>query len=97
VQRLLGECLQKDPRLRLRDIGDAKRLLESGAKVPPLQAKPRATWAVWAIPGVLAAISVNQRFEVSRDGRFLLPVLVEQEGSTPMTVVLNWPELLRRK
>jgi len=45
----------------------------------------------------LAAISVNQRFEVSRDGRFLLPVLVEQEGSTPMTVVLNWPELLRRK
>jgi serine/threonine protein kinase len=27
VRRLLGECLQKDPKLRLRDIGDAKRLL----------------------------------------------------------------------
>src|ERR1700694_628020 len=28
VRRLLGECLQKDPKLRLRDIGDARRLLE---------------------------------------------------------------------
>lgn len=27
VRRLLGECLQKDPKLRLRDIGDAARLL----------------------------------------------------------------------
>jgi hypothetical protein len=36
-------------------------------------------------------------FEVSKDGRFLLPTLVEQQTSTPMTVVLNWPELLKRK
>src|SRR5262250_2958270 len=35
VRRLLAECLQKDPRLRLRDIGDAKRLLESRAEVAP--------------------------------------------------------------
>src|ERR1700687_5186951 len=28
VRRLLRECLQKDPKLRLRDIGDARRLLE---------------------------------------------------------------------
>jgi Tol biopolymer transport system component len=34
-------------------------------------------------------------FDVSRDGRFLLPVLVEQ-ASTPMTVVLNWPETLKK-
>jgi len=27
VRRLLGECLQKDPKLRLRDIGDAIQLL----------------------------------------------------------------------
>ena len=34
-------------------------------------------------------------FDVSRDGRFLLPVLMEQ-ASTPMTVVLNWPETLKK-
>jgi hypothetical protein len=28
VQRLLSECLQKDPRKRLRDIGDVWRLLD---------------------------------------------------------------------
>jgi hypothetical protein len=32
--------------------------------------------------------------DVSKEGRFLLPALVEQEASTPMTVVLNWPALL---
>ncbi len=29
VQRLLSECLQKDPRKRLRDIGDVWRLLDA--------------------------------------------------------------------
>ena len=35
-------------------------------------------------------------FDVSKDGRFLLPVLVEQEASTPMTVTLNWPQMLKK-
>jgi Tol biopolymer transport system component len=35
-------------------------------------------------------------FAVSKDGRFLLPALVEQQSSTPMTVVLNWPEMLKK-
>src|SRR5262249_38649167 len=35
VRRLLRECLQKDPKLRLRDIGDAGRLLESGTEGQP--------------------------------------------------------------
>jgi Tol biopolymer transport system component len=40
----------------------------------------------------------NIRFEVSRDGHFLLPVEVEQvAASAPMNVVLNWPQLLRKK
>jgi len=34
--------------------------------------------------------------DVSKEGRFLLPALVEQEASTPMTVVLNWPGLLSK-
>jgi hypothetical protein len=40
--------------------------------------------------------TANTSFEMSREGRFLLPALVEQ-GSTPLTVVLNWPEILKRK
>jgi Tol biopolymer transport system component len=35
-------------------------------------------------------------FAVSRDGRFLLPVLVDRQASTPMTVVLNWPQTLKK-
>jgi len=31
AQRLLRLCLEKDPKLRLRDIGDAKQLLEEPA------------------------------------------------------------------
>jgi eukaryotic-like serine/threonine-protein kinase len=38
--------------------------------------------------------SSNVSIEVSEDGRFLLPALIEPETSTPMTVVLNWPALL---
>jgi serine/threonine protein kinase len=32
--RLLHECLQKDPKLRLRDIGDASRLLSRVIRSP---------------------------------------------------------------
>jgi serine/threonine protein kinase len=39
----------------------------------------------------------SARFEVSRDGRFLVPAAVEQDASAPMTVVLNWPEMLKKK
>jgi Tol biopolymer transport system component len=43
-------------------------------------------------------LRTNTSFEVSQDGQqFLLPAPVEQEGSTPMTVVLNWPEILKSK
>jgi Tol biopolymer transport system component len=35
--------------------------------------------------------------DVTDDGRFLLGVRVEQDGSSPMTAVLNWPELLTKK
>jgi serine/threonine protein kinase len=39
--------------------------------------------------------SLNTGFEVSKDGRFLLPALVEQQATSPMTVVLNWPQMLK--
>src|SRR5579864_1094286 len=54
----------------------------------------------FGVPKTLFEARISTRnisFEVSKDGRFLLPVLVEQETSKPMTVVLNWPEMLKRK
>jgi hypothetical protein len=57
VRRLLRECLQKDPKRRLRDIGDARRLLEDPARggrpAPPWS---RLAWPVLA--AMLAATSV---------------------------------------
>jgi hypothetical protein len=35
-------------------------------------------------------------FDVSKDGRFLIPVQPEQSASSPLTVVLNWPALLKK-
>jgi serine/threonine protein kinase len=43
------------------------------------------------------SIVPNASFDVSKDGHFLLPALAEQSASAPMTVVLNWPELLKKK
>jgi serine/threonine-protein kinase len=50
AQRLLRSCLEKDPKLRLRDIGDARQLLEEApqAENPPHRRLP---WA--AVAGAL--------------------------------------------
>ena len=55
VRRLLGSCLEKDPRKRLRDIGDAWRLLDDSSALPsPPTPTPRLIWAA----GMLATIAV---------------------------------------
>ncbi len=61
VQRLLGDCLRKDPKNRLRDIGDAWRLLqEPGVAVVAASAPSRLGWLPWsvAVMGVSAAIAL---------------------------------------
>ena len=51
ARNLLTECLQKDPKLRLRDIGDAPRLV--GQALPPDSAAP-AHASRWAWPAAAA-------------------------------------------
>ncbi|MGA3240113.1 MAG: hypothetical protein ABSG03_27885 [Bryobacteraceae bacterium] len=46
VRRLLRKCLEKDPKRRLRDIGDAWELLEETAETRP--ARSRHSWIPWA-------------------------------------------------
>jgi len=55
LRKLLRLCLEKDPRKRLRDIGDARVLIEAEAALPALQ--PRRVAALWpalAAAGLLA-------------------------------------------
>jgi serine/threonine protein kinase/Tol biopolymer transport system component len=49
-----------------------------------------------ALLGVRIA-GLGTGFEVSKEGRFLLPVPVEQQDTRPMTVVLNWPQMLKSR
>jgi Tol biopolymer transport system component len=68
-------------------------------KIMAVEIKPGAQFQ-FGVPKALFEIRIstgNTSFEVSKDGRFLLPALVEQETSKPMTVVLNWPEMLKKK
>jgi serine/threonine-protein kinase len=63
IRRLIERCLHKDPRLRLRDIGEARITLQSAnnqpespviasAKVPPARKWP------WIVAAVMAALAV---------------------------------------
>jgi len=62
IQRMLRRCLQRDPRSRLRDMGDARLVIEevlAGADREEIQRRPRS-WsaALWAA-SVLAAIATG--------------------------------------
>jgi Tol biopolymer transport system component len=50
ARRVLQECLQRDPKQRLRDIGDAKRLLGEQA----VEAIPARSRLLWLWPGAAA-------------------------------------------
>ena len=64
VRKLVGRCLEKDPKLRLRDIGDAKLLLE---EAPPEMAPAKRSGGWWKIAavGALAAGAIGG-WEIAR-------------------------------
>jgi serine/threonine-protein kinase len=61
VRRLLRKCLEKDPKKRLRDIGDAWELLDD--KPAPTNSsrsrlgQPRFSWVGWIVAGMFAVIA----------------------------------------
>jgi serine/threonine-protein kinase len=55
VRRLLQSCLEKDPRRRLRDIGDVWRLLDAAPQPAPMSRR-RLPWMIAAGACLAAAI-----------------------------------------
>ena len=53
VRRLLELCLRKDPKQRLRDIGDARLLLDEREPEAPGPFAPARRWIPWSVAGVL--------------------------------------------
>jgi serine/threonine protein kinase/WD40 repeat protein len=58
VRRLLGRCLEKDPKKRLRDIGDAWELLEETRAPAPAG---RSAWP-WIAAGALFVVAAAEGF-----------------------------------
>jgi serine/threonine-protein kinase len=58
VRRLLRLCLAKDPRRRLRDIGDGRALIE-GAELPAAPTGPVAPQRRWGSAAVAGALAVT--------------------------------------
>src|SRR5690348_11531557 len=58
VRKLLERCLEKDPKARLRDIGDAWQLLEEAPAAAPVQ-QERTSWLWPAIAAVLAIVAIG--------------------------------------
>jgi Tol biopolymer transport system component len=53
VQPLLRQCLERDPKRRLRDIGDVPALLAAAETAPP--SRRRLPWAAWTILSMIIA------------------------------------------
>jgi eukaryotic-like serine/threonine-protein kinase len=84
TRRLLQACLQKDPKLRLRDIGDAKQFLGEESVAGPVH--PRRNWLAWgvaalAIAGVAGLGFVHFR-EIQPEPPVLKYTIAPPENST---------------
>ena len=80
VRRLLGRCLQKDPKQRLHDIADARIELadeEDVAPVAPAVAPPRRAAALvpWAVAALAIAASAAWALLGGRPGPATVPAL----------------------
>jgi hypothetical protein len=58
VRRLLESCLAKDPKKRLRDIGDAWKLLDDRTALPTRTQSGILGWAAAGLLALLAAVAL---------------------------------------
>jgi Tol biopolymer transport system component len=66
--RLLKKCLEKDPRKRLHDIGDAWDLLDDATQAPAAGVSPRSQRLAWSLAALFALTTIalaSMRFMAS--------------------------------
>ena len=74
VRRLLGRCLERDPKRRLRDIGEARLALESAATAAPADAAaPEGRPRRGPTPVLVGAVALAAAALGAVAGRTLLP------------------------
>jgi serine/threonine protein kinase/Tol biopolymer transport system component len=68
LRRMLQRCLQKEPKNRLRDIGDARAELDSAPIPLPAQQSPEPAGRVlrWSVAAAVAAAAVMMAITLSR-------------------------------
>ena len=79
ARKLLSRCLEKDPRKRLRDIGDVAYLLDDAPVTAP--SPPRLSWVAWIIAALcflgasgLGLIHYRESASEERSLRFQIPL-----------------------
>jgi serine/threonine protein kinase/Tol biopolymer transport system component len=79
VRHLLESCLRKDPKMRLRDIGDAAILLD---QAQPQTAGSSRRWIPWAAAGVLCLVVLGVGLAWRRSTSAGFGKAAQQEGTT---------------
>ncbi len=62
LQRLLRSCLEKDPKRRLRDIGDWTRQLDEPASAADRAPTPALSWLAWSAAAILLVAAASLAF-----------------------------------
>jgi eukaryotic-like serine/threonine-protein kinase len=81
VRRLLARCLDRDPRQRLRDIGEARIMLETSSSVADTVPAPAAAQAArrpvvpWIVAGAAIVAAAAWTFVSSRHGDVAPPAI----------------------
>jgi eukaryotic-like serine/threonine-protein kinase len=82
-RRLIQSCLEKDPKRRLRDIGDAGRLLEQSETIAYRQSK--TAWLVAAALGIATAVALGAPWRAARSS----PDVMRLQINLPENVTLS--------
>ncbi len=75
VRRLFRRCLEKDPKRRLRDIGDAWELLEEAQPLPGGRASVRLPWGIAGAATLLAILALAALWRAPRAETPLQPLV----------------------
>ena len=97
IRRLIERCLNKDPKQRLRDIGEARIVLSGPMEEPATAAitapsRSRLGWVSWAVAGALALALIVAGvllYNATRPTplRPLIRVNIDVDDSTPLARV----------